>query len=268
VGPHFPTVFEEVLGIATEDDKERLHLQQLLIDAIDEAEYIHLKGKAPNRTDIRFRLKPISDTSSYTNFTNCGKGQNIPAGEVFTTPLLNDTSGLLHLDRFLFEGHTFLDLTLHIADGYIDSYDCANFENAEDNAQFLINHLFAGHTTLPIGEFAIGTNTRAYSVVRQYDLTATAPSVLMEKTAPHLAIGDSCYARRTEILKNHMNGKKLNILNNQDRLFNTHVDITIPFEQIESLVAVFSDGKNEPIISEGLFALSDLAIFNIPLQGQ
>ena len=262
LGSDFRSIFNELLALSIEDDAERVCRQQLLIDEIDEAEFVYLKGKAPNKTDIRFRLHPLNDETLYTNFTNCGKGQNIPAGEIFTTPLLAGTSGTIHLDRFPFRGHTFIDLTMHFENGFIDTYSCANYETDEDNSHFIETLLFSGHSSLPVGEFAIGTNTRAYSIIRRYNIADTVPSLLLEKTAPHLAIGDSCYARRRGSIKNSANGKTLSLLNNQKRLFNTHVDITLPFENIEILEASFADGKRVPIVYEGIFVPKYLSQLN------
>ena len=59
------------------------------------AEYVTVKGRGGNRTDIRVHLHPLTDPSSQTNFENCVADVNIPVGEVFTSPVLSGTDGEL-----------------------------------------------------------------------------------------------------------------------------------------------------------------------------
>jgi hypothetical protein len=50
------------------------------------------------------------------------------------------------------------------------------------------------HETLPMGEFAIGTNTVAYKMADTYKIADKMPILIAEKTGPHFAVGDTCYS--------------------------------------------------------------------------
>ena len=68
------------------------------------------------------------------------------------------------------------DLCLTLTDGMITAYDCANFEKEEDNRTYIEENLLYHHRTLPIGEFAIGTNTMAYVMAEQYGIAGNCRS--------------------------------------------------------------------------------------------
>ncbi len=48
----------------------------------------------------------------------------------------------------------------------IDKYTCTNFEDEEENKKYISDNVLFHHDTLPMGEFAIGTNTTAYRMAR------------------------------------------------------------------------------------------------------
>ena len=57
----------------------------------------------------------------------------------------------------------------------------------EDN---ILHH----HVKLPMGEFAIGTNTTAYVAAEKYGIADKLPILIAEKMGPHFAVGDTCYS--------------------------------------------------------------------------
>ena len=58
-------------------------VQQTLIDALDQGEYVHILGTNGNRTDLNVQLHPLNDPAKETIFENCVADVNIPVGEVF-----------------------------------------------------------------------------------------------------------------------------------------------------------------------------------------
>ena len=52
----------------------------------------------------------------------------------------------------------------------IESYTCSNFEDEEENEKYIYDNILHNHPTLPIGEFAIGTNTTAYVAGKKYNI--------------------------------------------------------------------------------------------------
>ena len=54
-------------------------------------------------------------------------------GEVFTTPVLEGTEGLLHVKGVYLEGLFFKDLEIRFENGRVAGYNCSNFESEEEN---------------------------------------------------------------------------------------------------------------------------------------
>jgi leucyl aminopeptidase (aminopeptidase T) len=60
-----------------------------------------------NRTQMKVALHHLSDPEKETNFENCVADVNIPVGEVFTSPVLKGTEGVLHVTQVYLEGTPF-----------------------------------------------------------------------------------------------------------------------------------------------------------------
>ncbi len=51
------------------------------------------------------------------------------------------------------------------------------------------------HPKIPMGEFAIGTETTtAYVAALKYGIADKLPILIAEKIGPHFAVGDTCYS--------------------------------------------------------------------------
>ena len=61
IGEKYPEIFDEVIRINTLDAKLYEKVQQTMIDALDQGEYVHVKGKGENRTDIKVKLYHLND---------------------------------------------------------------------------------------------------------------------------------------------------------------------------------------------------------------
>ena len=82
------------------------NMQQKIIDVLDTADRVHIKGCNGNRTDLYVKIHPLSDPAKETAFENCVADVNIPVGEVFTSPVLQKTEGKLHAHRSIW-GNSF-----------------------------------------------------------------------------------------------------------------------------------------------------------------
>ena len=98
---------------------------------------MHVQGAAGNRTDLTVALYPLKDPDQETIFENCVADVNIPAGEVFTSPVLKGTNGTLHVSHVFLNGYEFRDLEIRFEDGMIARADCGNFENEDENQAFI-----------------------------------------------------------------------------------------------------------------------------------
>lgn len=277
IGPKFPEIFNEVVKINTLDYKLYQNIQQKIIDALDEAVYVEVKGMNGNRTDMKVMLHELKDKAHETNFENCVADVNIPVGEVFTSPVLKETNGTLHVSGVYLEGLFFKNLEITFEDGCIKDYNCSNFESDEENKKYISDNILFNHKTLPIGEFAIGTNTTAYQIARDYSIADKLPILIAEKTGPHFAVGDTCYSHEEDNITYNPDGKSIIARDNEISLnrktdpdkayFSCHTDITIPYDELGEIRAVKENGEGIVIISNGEFVLPGTEELNIPIKG-
>ena len=276
IGEKYEEIFGEVIRINTLDAKLYEKVQQTLIDALDQGKCVHVAGKGANRTDLTVRLFRLKDPSKETIFENCVADVNIPVGEVFTSPVLEGTNGVLHVSRVFLEGLEYRDLELHFEDGMITDYGCGNFADPEDGKRYVADNVLKGHSSLPLGEFAIGTNTTAYVTGRRYGIEDKMPILIAEKTGPHFAVGDTCYSWSEDIRVYNPNGKEIVAKDNSVSLnrktdlskayLNCHTDITVPYDELEEISVVTKEGKHIILIKDGRFILPGTEVLNEPLE--
>jgi hypothetical protein len=252
-------------------------IQQRLIDALDQAEYVEIKGQAGNQTDLRVSLCVLRDPAKETRFLNCGADLNIPVGEVFTSPRLGGTSGVLHVKQVHLRGLKFNDLRLTFQDGYAAEYTCSNFGSPEENRRYVYDNLFMPHQALPLGEFAIGTNTLAYVAARRHGIMDVLPILIIEKMGPHFALGDTCFRfAEDKPVYNALDGKEVIARDNEKSALrrtdpekaytSTHIDISLPYEEIGSVTVVRPDGRRLVLLAQGRFVLAGTEELNAPLE--
>lgn len=277
IGENYPEIFEEVIRINTLDANLYEKVQQTLIDALDRGEYVHILGKGDNVTDLKVQLYRISDPEKETVFENCVADVNIPVGEVFTSPVLEGTNGVLHVSKVFLNELQYQNLKITFADGMISDYTCTNFDREADCRKYIKSNVLFNHESLPLGEFAIGTNTTAYVVAKKHQIEEKLPILIAEKMGPHFAVGDTCYSWSEENRIYNPNGKEIvakdnsvSMLRKEDlskAYFQCHTDITIPYEEIAEISVVTADGKRIPLLLDGRFVLEGTEVLNEPLAG-
>lgn len=271
----FEEIFRETIRVNTLDNALYTRIQSTIIDTLNRGERVHIAGTGGNRTDLTVQLQAMKDPGKETIFENCVADVNIPAGEVFTTPRLKGTKGVLHVSRVYLNGLNYKDLELHFRDGMIESASCANFDTKEENDAYIRENLLFHHDTLPMGEFAIGTNTTAYVMARKYGIASKLPILIAEKTGPHFAVGDTCYSWEEDNRLFNPDGREIiakdnevSILRHEDpskAYFECHTDITIPFEELGLIEVLGRDGFRAEIIRDGRFCLPGTQELNRPL---
>ena len=276
IGSDYAEIFDEVIRINTLDAKLYEQVQQTMIDALDQGVYVRVKGKGKNQTDMHVELYRLKDPAKETIFENCVADVNIPVGEVFTSPVLNGTNGVLNVSKVYLDGLQYRNLKLTFKDGKITDYTCDNFSDEAENRKYIYDNVLKNHETLPLGEFAIGTNTTAYVVARKYGIEDKMPILIAEKTGPHFAVGDTCYSWSEEIRVYNPNGKEIvakdnscSLLRKEDvskAYFNCHTDITIPYEELEEISVVTKDGTDIILLRDGRFVLPGTEVLNEPLE--
>ena len=274
IGEQFEEIFAETVKINTLDYQLYQRIQQTIIDALDQGCKVHILGKDSNRTDLTVSLTDLKDPQKETIFENCVADVNIPVGEVFTSPRLAGTTGVLHVSEVYLEELRYENLEIHFQDGMVTDYTCSNFEDEEENKKYVRENVLFHHDTLPMGEFAIGTNTTAYVMAEKYGIGNKLPILIAEKMGPHFAVGDTCYSWSEDTAVYNPDGKEIiardnevSILRKEDlskAYFGCHTDITIPYKELGLLAVLHKDGSQTPIIQNGRFILPGTEELNKP----
>lgn len=272
IGERFPEIFDETLRLNELDNETYIRIQQCMIDALNQAEYVHVTGRGANKTDIFVKLWTLKHPEKETIFENCTADVNIPVGEVFTSPVLKGTNGLLHVTSVFLNGTEYKNLKIEFHDGKTGETGCDNFPTKEENVRFIRENLLKDHDWLPLGEFAIGTNTAAYTMAQKFGISEIMPILIAEKTGPHFAIGDTCYSYSEDHAVFNPDGKEIVARENEcsalrktspkDAYFQCHTDITIPYSELGSVVAVRKDKTEIPILENGRFVLPGTTVLN------
>ena len=275
IGEKYEEIFAETVHINTLDYMLYRNMQQKIIDVLDMADRVHIKGCNGNRTDLYVKIHPLSDPAKETAFENCVADVNIPVGEVFTSPVLQKTEGKLHVTQVYLGEFLFKNLELDFENGRITAYSCTNFDSEDENHKYIEDNILFHHKTLPMGEFAIGTNTTAYRMARKYQIADKLPILIAEKTGPHFAVGDTCYTYDEDNMTYNPDGKAIIARDNEISIrrkediskayFNCHTDITIPYDELGAITVVRADGTMTDIIRNGRFVVPGTEPLNEPL---
>lgn len=276
IGEQYEEIFDEIIKINTLDASTYERVQQTLIDALDQGTHVKILGASDNRTDLTVQLYPLKDPLKETIFENCVADVNIPVGEVFTSPVLEGTNGVLHVSKVYLNELQYKDLELTFSNGMIADYTCKNFEREMENKEYIRENVLYRHPTLPLGEFAIGTNTTAYVAAKKYGIEEKMPILIAEKMGPHFAVGDTCYSWSEDIKVYNPNGKEIVARDNSVSLkrkedvskayFHCHTDITIPYEELGKIAVITKDGTEILLLENGKFVLPGTEILNEPLK--
>lgn len=272
IGTNFEEIFADTIRVNTLDQEKYLKIQQCIIDALDQGEFVTITGRGANRTDLKVALAPLNNPAKETKFENCLADVNIPLGEVFTSPKLEGTNGILHVTRVFLNDLEYHDFSLTFTDGIVTDYDCKNFERKEDNQKYIAENVLFHHKTLPMGEFAIGTNTTAYAMGRKHRISDLLPILIAEKTGPHFAVGDTCFSHEEDLVTYNPDGKQMIAKENDYSLlrhetpekayFSCHTDVTIPYDELGDIIVHKKDGSTIALIKQGRFVLPGTEVLN------
>ena len=272
IGEDFQEIFSETIRINTLDYEWYKDVQQKLIDVLDQAEYVTVSGRGANETNLKISLHLLTEPQKQTNFENCVADVNIPVGEVFTSPILAGTEGLLHVENVYIGEFQFKNLRMRFEEGKITEYSCDNFENPQEGKDLIRQQIMKNHDTLAMGEFAIGTNTAAYAMARRFGIVEKLPILIAEKMGPHFAVGDTCYSWSEDSAVYNPDGKEIIARDNEVSLmrkedpskayYGCHTDITIPYSELGDITAVCRDGKTLAVIRNGKFAVEGTEALN------
>jgi len=271
ISADFEQIFEETIRINTLDYETYQRIQGILIDTLNRADEVHVRGRDGNETELTVKLCKLKNPETEAKFENCVADVNIPVGEVFTSPVLEGSEGVLHVKKVYINGLKYENLRLEIKDGITRGGTTSNLPKNAVEENIMFHHEF-----LPIGEFAIGTNTTAYAVAQKYNLFEKLPILIAEKTGPHFAFGDTCYSNEEEVHYVNPDGKEMVAKENtyslkrhtnpEEAYFHCHTDITIPYEEIGIIEAILPGGERIPLLKDGRFVLPGTEELNAPLE--
>ena len=146
----------------------------------------------------------------------------------------------------------------------------------DDRDAYIEDNILFHHNKIPMGEFAIGTNTTAYVVAEKYGIEDKLPILIAEKMGPHFAVGDTCYSWAEDTPVFNPDGREIiardneiSALRKEDismAYYGCHTDITIPYEELGSISVIDEDGESLPIIENGRFVLPGTEELNKPFE--
>lgn len=265
IGKDFEAIFDETIRLNNLDYELYRQVQETMIRALDQCERVEIKGRDGNETCLTVALQTLEDPLRQTKFENCLADVNIPLGEVFTSPVLKGTKGCLHVKELYIEGIRYHDLRIQVKDGMITDYGCGSFSGEEEGKALVRETILHHHQTLPMGEFAIGTNTAAYRMAKKYGIFDKLKILIAEKTGPHFAFGDTCYSNGEERRVYNPDGKEIVAKDNEisilrktspkDAYFGCHTDITLPYDELDTIIGIRPDDSRIEIIRGGRFVL-------------
>jgi len=154
---------ENPAGVWREIEKE----QNKLVEILNKVENIHVLGED---TDLTLSVKGRP-------WENCCGHNNLPDGEIFTSPIENSINGRI---RFtypgIFQGKEIKNILLEFKDGKV-------IKGTADEGQELLNTILTMDNADKVGEFAIGTN---------YGITKFTKNMLFDEKmggTMHMALG-------------------------------------------------------------------------------
>ena len=141
----------------------------------------------------------------------------------------------------------------------------SNFKTEEENRKYIEDNILHHHPKIPMGEFAIGTNTTAYVAALKYGIADKLPILIAEKMGPHFAVGDTCYSWAEDTPVYNPDKKEIIARDNEisirrkedpgEAYFGHHLDITIPYDELGSIEVQCADGRRILIFADGKFVL-------------
>lgn len=277
IGKDYREIMKETIALNTLPYEEYEAVQQVMIDGLDRCEYVKVLGMNGNRTDLKIKLCKLTDPDRMTKFENCVADVNIPVGEVFTSPVLKGTEGILHVKRVYLRDLSYENLEITFKNGMVEDYNCTNYKDEAQNRKYIKDHVLQHYNSLPMGEFAIGTNTTAYVMGRKYGIEDKLPILIAEKTGPHFAVGDTCYSHAEDVAVFNPDHKEIIARDNEISIlrkdekkkdqayFQCHTDITIPYDELGRLYGVTKEGEEIDFIINGRFVLPKTEMLNVPL---
>ncbi len=143
--------------------------QQRIVEHLNKCSTIRYVGPG---TDITF------STAGRTWINSDGQN-NMPSGEVFTSPVEDSAQGVVHFSLpAIYQGHEVEGITLWVKDGYIEKWEAKR-------GQDFLNYIFSLPGTRRFGEAAIGTNYAICQITRNILFDEKIGGTI------HMAIGQS-----------------------------------------------------------------------------
>ncbi len=137
------------------------------------------------------------------------------------------------------------------------------------------DYLLAGYQALPLGEFAIGTNTTAYAAAEKYKNSRPASDIDRGKNGAAFCHWRYLLCQSGRPCRLQSDGKEIIARENEisarrheagfQAYYNCHTDITIPYDEIAEILVVDRDENMIPIIQDGAFVLEGTEALNRPL---
>ena len=102
-------------------------------------------------------------------------------------------------------------------------------------------------------------------MAKKYGIFDKLKILIAEKTGPHFAFGDTCYSNGEERRVFNPDGKEIVAKDNEisilrktnpkEAYFGCHIDITLPYDELDTITGIRDDGSRIEIVKGGKFVL-------------
>ena len=145
----------------------------------------------------------------------------------------------------------------------------------DQTIDYKVKNVFLGGIQLQQPLYMGGKISTAYRMAKDYRIFSRLEILIAEKTGPHFALGDTCYSRSEDIRVYNPDGREIISRDNEEtrkrrtdpdfRYYNCHTDITIPYDELDSIVSIDREGNRYPVIEGGRYAVPGTEELNRPL---
>jgi aminopeptidase len=83
IGDDYEEIFEQIIRINNLESDVYRPVHQMIIDELDQAEWVHVIGQNGNQTDMKVSMHVLERPETETNFENCLADVNIYIAEAY-----------------------------------------------------------------------------------------------------------------------------------------------------------------------------------------
>lgn len=217
-----------------------------ITDAMDYGEFLYLKGRSGNETDLTIGL-PVSENQRAESNMLIFRGKGtLPDALVGTVPAMPGTNGILHVRSAVVQGQPVTDLKIVFQDGVINSASYVGQDGKTYEADL------SNRVGLSISRLRMGLNFSIEETLLS-GLTISVPTKIQEQTCLSVTYGIRPSENTLGIeYYEPLTRKHVKIYTPTAYAETT---VSIPYEELSRMSVIHQNGSSVDILREGMFVL-------------